>query len=233
MTSRHAEQRHTRRAPAQPADAEAYEILAGRDAALAALIAQHGRPDPFSWGVLEDAAGSDPFAELALHIVSQQISTSAALTIFRRIGESTGAGIEPAALIAAPPEALRAAGLSGAKGRSLRDLSERVLDGRLDFARLARSDDAAAQDELEHVLGVGPWSAEMFLLHHLRRPDVFPVADVGLQRSAQSAFGLAARPTPPELGARAESWRPLRSYAAALLWAHGQDALADEHAPHA
>ena len=69
--------------------------------------------------------------------------------------------------------------------------------------------------------GVGPWSAQMFLLHRLRRPDVFPAADVGLQRAAQSAFGLDRRPSADELADRAEPWRPFRSYAAALLWAHG------------
>jgi len=88
--------------------------------------------------------------------------------------------------------------------------------------RLADSDDAVAQGELEAVRGIGPWSAQMFLLHHLRRPDVFPAADVGLQRGAQSAFALPTRPSAAELCARAESWRPFRSYAAALLWAHAR-----------
>lgn len=126
-------------------------------------------------------------------------------------------------IVAAADGDLRAAGLSGAKARSLRDLAERVLDGRLSFARLAASDDATAQAELDAVRGVGPWSAQMFLLHHLRRPDVFPAADVGLQRAAQSAFGLERRPTAPELAERAERWRPYRSFAAALLWASGAD----------
>jgi DNA-3-methyladenine glycosylase II len=93
----------------------------------------------------------------------------------------------------------------------------------LSFERLAQSDDATAQAELDDVRGVGPWSAQMFLLHNLRRPDVFPAADVGLLRAAESAFGLAQRPTGVELAARAERWRPFRSYAAALLWAHGTE----------
>jgi len=230
MTRKSAEQ-PVRPATRAAADAKAYTTLAARDPALAALIDRVGRPDPFSWGVLEDAAGSDPFAELALHIVSQQISTAAALTIFRRLADATGAGITPTAVMATAPEVLRAAGLSGAKARALHDLAARVLDGRVDFARMSGSDDDAAMAELESVRGVGPWSAEMFLLHHLRRPDVFPAADVGLLRAAQSAFGLSRRPTAPELGARADGWRPYRSYAAALLWAHGQDPLGAEHAP--
>lgn len=199
----------------------AYDALADRDDGLARLIACDGTPDPFSWGVLEDAAGGDAFAELALHIVSQQISTAAALTIFARLRDALDGKVAPAQLVDASVDNLRAAGLSGAKARSLRDLAERVLDGRLSFERLAASDDATAQDELDEVLGVGPWSAQMFLLHHLRRPDVFPAADVGLLRAAQSAFVLAQRPTTAELAERAEHWRPFRSYAAALLWAHG------------
>jgi DNA-3-methyladenine glycosylase II len=203
--------------------ADAYDALARRDDALAHLVTRYGRPDPFFWGVLEQAAGGDAFAELALHIVSQQISTAAALTIFARLRETLGGTVEPAPIIAAPVDDLRAAGLSGAKARSIHDLAERVLDGRLAFDRLAVSDDATAQAELDDVRGVGPWSAQMFLLHHLRRPDVFPAADIGLLRAAQSAFTLAQRPTPDELAARAERWRPFRSYAAALLWAHGTE----------
>jgi len=171
--------------------------------------------------VLEDAAGGDAFAELALHIVSQQISTAAALTIFGRVREALGGTVAPAPVIATPAEDLRSAAVSGAKVKSLHDLAERVLDGRLSFARITGLDDSAAQRELDEVRGVGPWSAQMFILHNLRRPDIFPAADVGLLRAAQSAFALARRPTATELAARAERWRPFRSYAAALLWAHG------------
>jgi DNA-3-methyladenine glycosylase II len=202
---------------------DAYDALARRDDALARLVAQDGRPDPFFWGVLEEAAGGDAFAELALHIVSQQISTAAALTIFARLRDTLGGTVDPTPIIAATVDDLRAAGLSGAKARSIRDLAERVLDGRLSFDRLAASDDATAQAELEEVRGVGPWSAQMFLLHNLRRPDILPAADIGLLRAAQSAFALARRPTADELSTRAERWRPFRSYAAALLWAHGTD----------
>jgi DNA-3-methyladenine glycosylase II len=199
----------------------AYSVLAQSDAAMAGLIAEHGQPDPFSWEVLDDAAGSDAFAELVLHIVSQQISTRAALTIYARLRARLEGTVDPSGVLAIGPDGLREVGLSGARARSLSDLAERVLDGRLDFDRLARSDDVAAQAELESVRGIGPWSAQMFLLHRLRRPDIFPAADVGLLRAAQSAFALASRPTAAELAQRAEHWRPFRSYAAALLWAHG------------
>jgi DNA-3-methyladenine glycosylase II len=201
---------------------KAYDLLAAHDPQLAALIADHGRPDPFSWRLLRDAAGDDPLAELALHIVSQQISTVAALAIYGRVLAVLDGALIPERLVAAGVPDLRAAGLSGAKSRSLQDLAQRVIDGRLDFERLARSDDAAAEAELVQVRGVGPWSAQMFLLHHLRRPDVLPAADIGLLRGAQSAFALPTRPTAAELAERAERWRPLRSYAAALLWARAQ-----------
>lgn len=138
-----------------------------------------------------------------------------------------GDHVDPTGIIATPVEKLRSVGLSSAKARSLRDLAERVDDGTLSFDALAEHDDASAQTMLMTIRGVGPWSAQMFLLHHFRRPDIFPTADVGLLRSAQSAFALPNRPTPDELGTRAEPWRPFRSYVAALLWAHGRS-LANE-----
>ena len=200
-----------------------YKDLAGRDDGLARLIAQHGQPDPFAWTGLDDAVGGDPFAELALHIVSQQISTSAALTIYARLRTLLGDRVDPTGIIAAQVNQLRSVGLSGAKARSLRDLAEHVDDGRLSFDALAGCDDQSAEAMLKTIHGIGPWSAQMFLLHHFRRPDIFPIVDVGLLRSAQSAFALEARPSPGELGSRAEPWRPFRSYAAALLWAHANE----------
>jgi DNA-3-methyladenine glycosylase II len=200
----------------------AYDALAQSDDALARLIAQHGHPDPFTWGALDSTVGRDPFAELVLHIVSQQISTRAALTIFARLRDILGGEIAPEPILAKPVEGLRAAGVSAAKAKSLRDLAERVVDGRLSFDRIAESNDADAFAELEAVRGVGPWSAQMFLLHHFRRPDIFPASDVGLLRASQSAFSLHERPTASELEERAERWRPFRSYAAALLWADGR-----------
>lgn len=209
----------TARRPVPPDVEEAYDRLTAIAPELVPLVAIHGRPDPFSWQLLQDAAGTDPLAELAVHVVSQQISTTAALTIYGRLREVLDGRMDATRLRAAATADLRAAGLSGAKASSLQDLAERVLDGRLDFGRLAASDDLTAQAELVQVRGVGPWTAQMFLLHHLRRPDVFPAADLGLLHGAQLAFGLAVRPTPAELAERAEHWRPLRSYAAALLWA--------------
>lgn len=201
----------------------AYRALARRDDALARLIARHGQPDHFHWDILDDHAGSDGFSELALHIISQQLSTTAALTIYARVQTLLEGTFEPRGMIAARPEDLRAAGLSGAKARSLQDLAGQIVDGRLNLESLATADDATVGTELRAVRGIGPWSAQMFLLHFYRRPDIMPAADVGLLRSAQSAFGLPERPSPQWLETRARPWRPFRSYAAALLWAHDRD----------
>ncbi len=198
-------------------------MLARRDDTLPRLLAHHGRPDPFSWDLLDNTVGGAAFPELVLHIVSQQLSTVAALTIYSRVQTLLGGAVEPERAISTPVEELREAGLSGAKARSLHDLARRIIDGRLDLEALATADDEAAEAALLAVLGIGPWSAQMFLLHYYRRPDIMPAADVGLLRAAQSAFSFEARPTAEDLCRRAQEWRPYRSYGAALLWAHGRD----------
>jgi DNA-3-methyladenine glycosylase II len=201
----------------------AYRALARRDEALADLIARHGRPDPFSWDVLDGAVGGDAFSELVFHIINQQLSTVAAVAIYSRVRTLLGGRLEPALVVATGVEDLRGAGLSGAKARSLHDLGRRIVDGRLNLESLATADDSTLEAELREVLGIGPWSAQMFLLHYYRRPDVMPAADVGLLRGAQSAFALRQRPSAEELSRRAQEWRPYRSYGAALLWAHDRD----------
>ena len=109
--------------PGVPAAPDPYDDLARRDPALGRLIALHGRPDPFGWDVLDAEIGDDAFAELALHVVSQQITTRGALPIYRRLREALGGVVEPASILNAAEQDLRSAGLSGAKARSLRDLA--------------------------------------------------------------------------------------------------------------
>lgn len=201
----------------------AYRFLACRDDVLARLIARHGHPDPFRWDGLDDRGGGDAFSELALHIISQQLTTTAALAIYARVQTLLDGNIAPRPMIAAPAEALRATGLSGAKAHSLQDLARRIADGRLNLEALATADDATVQTTLQAVFGIGPWSTQMLLLHHYRRPDIMPTADVGLLRSAHSAFALPERPSPQWLEKRSQSWRPFRSYAAAVLWAHDRE----------
>ncbi|MEJ7717514.1 MAG: DNA-3-methyladenine glycosylase family protein [Thermoleophilaceae bacterium] len=162
---------------------------------------------------------ADPYGALVRSIVGQQLSTKAARSIWERlIAGFGGRPPTPDELLAADPEAVRGAGLSGSKVAYLRDLAERVADGDLDLSGLAERPDEEVIAELTAVKGLGRWSADMFLLFHLGRPDVLPVGDLGVRRGAERAYGLAELPRPAELTTLAEPWRPHRSLASLYLW---------------
>ena len=197
----------------------AYASLARRDAVLQGLIATVGRPDPFAWdgGAV---VGDDLFAGLALHIVGQQISIPAALTIFGRLGDLAGSRPPSADAVARLDVGqLRGVGLSAAKGRALQELAVGVSSGLIDLGGLRAVDDDDAVLSLTALRGVGPWSAQMFLIHQLHRPDILPAGDVGIRHAVHRAYGLGERPSEPEVAALATAWAPYRSYASALLWA--------------
>jgi DNA-3-methyladenine glycosylase II len=198
----------------------AYQHLADRDPVLATLIDQHGRPDPFDWSEAVDANASDPLSALLLHICGQQISIRAALTIHRRLLDLIAPDLTAEALVALPPDRLASVGLSRAKASSVLDLSQRLSDGRLSLEALQLADDEAALAALTAVRGVGPWTAQMYLLHQLRRPDVLPAGDIGLRRAYALTYQLPDPPSTPDLIELARPWQPYRSYAVALLWAH-------------
>ena len=206
--------------PAGSADLEAaYAHLRDIDPVLAALVDRVGRPDPFDWPGAQPCA-DDLFAGLVMHIVGQQISIPAALAVFGRLLTRAGpAPLDPGRVADLPPEELRSLGLSGAKGRAIHELALAVMQGDVDLDALRHQDDATATARLTSLRGIGPWSAQMFLIHQLRRPDVFPEGDIGLQRAVHHTWSLEERPTPHVLAARATAWAPVRSYAAALLWA--------------
>ncbi|NTU85819.1 MAG: DNA-3-methyladenine glycosylase 2 family protein [Chloroflexales bacterium] len=155
------------------------------------------------------------FATLAEAIVSQQISVKAAAAILGRLVAALGE-LTPAAILEASDEALRAVGLSGQKARYLRDLAAHSEAGTL--ARLPGLDDEAAIIALTAIKGVGRWTAEIYLLFALGRPDVLPADDLGLRYAAWQFYGLPAAPTPAAVRALAERWRPYRSVAAWYLW---------------
>jgi 3-methyladenine DNA glycosylase/8-oxoguanine DNA glycosylase len=195
----------------------AHAHLLGLADPIAALAARQGPVDPYVWPGIPVATG-DRLGGLALHIAAQQISTVAALAIFGRFLTLLGGRLRADVLAAQPDEALRAVGLSGAKARALRELGEAVVSGAFDPDGLDGLGDDEAEARLVALRGVGPWSAQMFLLHELRRPDVFPAGDVALRTALGRLDGAAAAPTVREAGARALAWRPYRSYAAAHLW---------------
>ena len=159
------------------------------------------------------------FPGLLQAIVAQLISSQAAAAIWGRLCAIPGA-LQPVTLLALPDDALRAAGLSRPKVAHARSLATAFLDGTLDAGILAGQDDAAAIRIIVSVRGLGPWTAEIYLLFALGRLDVFPAGDVALAAAAADLKQLAVRPNPVALRALADMWRPHRSLAARLLWHH-------------
>jgi DNA-3-methyladenine glycosylase II len=195
---------------------DADRALIKADKRLAALIEEGGPIDPNT-----DRRGSrpDPYEALARAIVGQQLSTKAAASIWTRLLEQfDGKTPDPKKLLRRDPEELRKAGLSRSKVSFLRDLAERVGDGRLDLGRLRDLSDEDVISELIEVKGIGAWTAEMFLIFHLGRPDVVSTGDLGIRRAMENTYGLDALPGPEEVERIAEAWRPHRTLACLYLW---------------
>jgi DNA-3-methyladenine glycosylase II len=180
---------------------------------LARLLSEHGRPEP------RPPAG-DAYTALVRAIVGQQLSVTAARAIYTRLlGHFGGHAPTPAEILAAEPDAMReAAGLSRAKVAFLRSLAEHVESGELDLEHLSSLDDDALIEALTAVKGVGVWTAHMFMIFELRRPDVLAVGDLGIRRAAERAYGLDDLPSADELEQIARPWAPHRSAACLLLW---------------
>jgi DNA-3-methyladenine glycosylase II len=188
---------------------EAVRELAALDPDLAGIAERHG-PPPL-WG-------REPgFETLVRIILEQQISLASAEAAFQRLVRATGV-VEPAAIVAAGEEGLRAAGQTRQKSRYLVGLARDLLDGRLALDAVALASDDDARTMLTSVVGIGRWSADIYLLMALRRPDIWPTGDLALAGSMRRAKGMAVLPTGPEQAAVAEAWRPWRAVAARLLW---------------
>ena len=195
----------------------AYSALATADPVMASIVSRVGEPDPFEFPD-DGRTADDPFAGMVLHILSQQISMKVAITLYDRLSHTLGGTPTAEHLLRMSPDELRALGTSHAKARYLLDLAARVVGGDLVFSELNGLSDDKATAVLTQVKGVGPWSAEMFLIHQLTRPDVLPAGDLGIRLAVQRAYSLDVTPTIAEVRERGEVWRPHRTYAAALLW---------------
>ena len=191
----------------------ARRALMRRDPVLAAIIKRHGA---CGLGAVRDHF--DHLAMLVRAIVFQQLSTKAATTIHNRLIECMPDGLTAAALLAIPDDRLRAAGISRQKAAYLRDLCERVRTGALPLDALDSMSDDEVIAALTQVKGIGRWTAEMFLIFRLQRPDVFPLGDLGIVNAIQKAYRLRKKPTPDRMRRLAESWRPYRSVASWYLW---------------
>jgi DNA-3-methyladenine glycosylase II len=163
---------------------------------------------------------SDVYAALVRAIVGQQLSTRAARAIYDRLLERfDGHPPTPRQILDDDPDELRvAAGLSHAKVRYLRSLAEHVASGALEIDRLTELSDEQVIAELVAVNGIGEWTAHIFLMFTLQRPDVLAVGDLGIRRAVQRAYDLPGLPTPAELTSIAEPWRPHRTAACVVLW---------------
>lgn len=192
---------------------KARRVLARRDPILRGLMREQG---PCR---LADRQHTDPFKALIRAIVGQQLSTKAAATIFSRFEALFKAFPTPAQVTAMPDDRLRGVGLSAQKACYLRDLCQRIEQGVLPIGALDRMDDEAVIATLTQVKGVGRWTAEMFLIFRLQRPDVLPVGDLGIVKAVQRAYRLRKAPTPDRLTQIGDAWRPYRSVACWYLWA--------------
>jgi DNA-3-methyladenine glycosylase II len=200
----------------------ALAALRRTDPRFAALIATAGRP-PLR-------RRSDGFAGLAAIVVSQQLSTASAGAIWARLTAAFDP-FEPAAILRARATRLARLGLSGPKIRALKEIARAMRNGKLALATLADlpADDAHAA--LTAVHGIGPWTADIYLLSCLGHADAWPAGDLALQEAARVAFALPARPTAKEMEALAEPWRPWRAVAARVLWTYYRAAPATKPGP--
>jgi DNA-3-methyladenine glycosylase II len=199
------------------ATADAVAALRAADPVLAKVIDEVGIDGPGDLGV---TVSNDRYGALVRSIVGQQLSTRSAQAIYGRLTDRFGGRTPtPVEVLEDDPDELRTSvGLSHAKVAYLRSLAERVLDGSLDLDHLDRLPDEEVIAQLTAVKGIGPWSADMFLIFRLGRPDVLPVGDLGIRRAFMIHYGLPELPTTAEMERIAEPWRPHRTLASIYLW---------------
>ncbi len=191
--------------------ATAVQELAARDAGLARIVATHG-PPPL-W------ARAQGFVTLVRIILEQQVSLQSAVTLYARLAVGLG-DVTPATVLAVGADGLRGHGLTRQKASYLIALADRVSTGALPLRELGAQSDAVAATLLQSVPGIGPWSACVYQMMALRRPDVWPPGDLALHKAMQQMRGLPAMPSTDAATQLAEAWAPWRAVAARILW-HG------------
>ncbi len=189
--------------------ARGVRALAESDADLARIARAYGMPPLWE--------REEGFATLVLTILEQQVSLASALAAFERL-RAAASIVTPESFLKFDDAQLRAHGFSRQKTLYCRLLARAVVDGELDLSKLPSLSDTEARSELTRLKGIGAWTAEIYLLRALLRPDAWPAGDLALQLAAQQVKRLPARPNAAELDALAEPWRPLRAVAARLLW---------------
>ena len=158
------------------------------------------------------------FESLVSIVISQQLGTAAADTIFTRVKKACKGRLTPDSVLKTKPTTLRAAGLSGAKTKTLKAIAKEVKSGELNLLSLKTISEADAAEKLMQIWGLGPWSVEMFLMFSLGRRDVFSAGDLGLARAIETIYGLPRNSSRPTLLAIAQKWSPHRTYASLILW---------------
>ena len=191
--------------------AQAVDHLAGHDTLLGASVARHGRPP--LW------AREPGFATLVHIVLEQQVSLASAQAAFDRLRAARDP-LSPAAFLELDDRALLAIGFSRQKARYGRELARAVADRRLVLEELPWLDDDAVDAQLTRVPGIGPWTATIYRLMVLGRPDAWPMHDIALAQAVADLQGRARRPGPDEMAGLAEGWRPWRAVAARILWHH-------------
>lgn len=194
-----------------------------------AIVAHFKRTDPILYtlsrsihvNALRASRPAEYFDSLCRHIIGQQVSGKVAEVIYKRFRKCfPRCRVTASGLAALSDDTLRSAGISRAKIRSVRDLSRRITEKTLVLSSLADATDAEIMETLMKVKGIGPWTAEMFLIFTLGRPDVFSYGDLGLRRAIRKLYGFTAEPSPRAMKRIVEAWRPYRSTASRLLWAY-------------
>jgi DNA-3-methyladenine glycosylase II len=182
------------------------------------------RSDPVLGAIIERVGGygiqyrQPEFESLVRSIVYQQLSGRVASVIFGRLSEAAGGILTPEGILKLRPARMRRAGLSAAKTDYIRDLARHTRDRKVIFDELPALADADVIERLTRVKGIGTWTAHMFLIFALRRPDVLPVGDLGIRSAIQKAYGLESLPRPTEMIEIASRWRPYCSVASWYLW---------------